>query len=308
MSVLKTFKTVTFVFAFFSCAAPLFAHEGRPHNWPDLWKSWAWEPAVVISLILTAWLYFFGLSRLWKATGTDRGVHKWEAWSYAAGWLALFIALVSPLHSWGQVLFSAHMTQHEVLMLVSAPLLVLGRPIVPFLHALPLTWARRATGLSRSNLWQAIWRFLTIPFIAWLLHAIVLWVWHIPSLFDATLQSQSIHAIQHISFLFSALLFWWALFRAKNSAFNYGLGVLYLFTTALHSGLLGALLTFAPTSWYPAYANLTESWGLTPLQDQQLGGLIMWIPSGVVYIVAGLAVFAAWLSESEKRVLRGEAR
>ena len=96
--------------------------------------------------------------------------------------------------------------------------------------------------------------------------------------------------------------------QGRQHALNYGLAVLYLFTTAIHSGLLGALLTFARTVWYPAYAGKTESWGLTPLEDQQLGGLIMWVPACTVYIVAGLALFAAWLRESETRVLRREAQ
>ena len=89
---------------------------------------------------------------------------------------------------------------------------------------------------------------------------------------------------------------------------NYGLAVLYMLTTAIHSGLLGALITFARTVWYPAYEGKTEAWGLTALQDQQLGGLIMWVPACTIYIVAGLALFAAWLRESERRVLKREAQ
>jgi cytochrome c oxidase assembly factor CtaG len=301
-------RLITSTVALLVFCSPVFAHEGKPHDWQELWKSWAWEPVVLIALALSAMLYLIGVIRLWETTGRGHGIRLWETWSYAGGWLGLFIALVSPLHSWGQVLFSAHMTQHEVLMLVAAPLLVLGRPVVPFLHALPLVWSRKLGRWSRTAFWQNAWRILTIPFIAWLIHAIVLWTWHLPVLFQATLNNETIHALQHTSFLFSALLFWWALFRGRGHAMNYGLGVLYLFTTALHSGLLGVLLTFASHLWYPAYTNTTLSWGLTPIQDQRLGGLIMWIPAGIVYIIAALAMFAAWLSESERRVLQQEAR
>ncbi|PYK35494.1 MAG: cytochrome c oxidase assembly protein, partial [Verrucomicrobia bacterium] len=125
--------------------------------------------------------------------------------------------------------------------------------------------------------------------------------WHAPALFEATLENESIHALQHASFLFSALLFWWAVIHGRKRALGFGLAVLYMFTTALHSGLLGALLTFANSVWYPGYAERTAAWGLTPLEDQQIGGLIMWIPAGLVYIAAGLALFAGWLRESEMR-------
>jgi len=134
-----------------------------------------------------------------------------------------------------------------------------------------------------------------------MIHAVVLWAWHAPALFQATLDNESVHALQHASFLFSALLFWWAVIHGRQRALGFGFAVLYMFTTALHSGLLGALLTFANSVWYPGYVERTAAWGLTPLEDQQIGGLIMWIPAGLVYIAAGLALFAGWLRESEAR-------
>ncbi|HKC65760.1 MAG TPA: cytochrome c oxidase assembly protein, partial [Pyrinomonadaceae bacterium] len=143
---------------------------------------------------------------------------------------------------------------------------------------------------------------------AWAVHALALWVWHIPVLFQATLDSEFIHTLQHLSFFFSALLFWWALIHGRRGLLGYGAATLYVFTTSVHSGLLGALITFAQGIWYPAYKGYTASWGLTPLEDQQLGGLIMWIPAGLVYIFAGLALFAGWLRESEARVLKHEER
>src|SRR5437868_8834822 len=160
------------------------------------------------------------------------------------------------------------MTQHEILMLVAAPLLVLGRPLVPFLWALPRGWAKQLARWSKGNVWSSSWHGLTNPFVAWVLHAVVLWTWHIPVLFQATLQSEWVHALQHASFLVSALLFWWAVIHGRQRALGFGLAVLYMFTTALHSGLLGALLTFANSLWYPAYADRTKAWGLTPLEDQ----------------------------------------
>jgi putative membrane protein len=276
-----------------------------PRNWGELWRTWGLEPGVVIPLVASALLYSWGLARLWRH-GVGRGVRKADAFCFAGGWLALAVALVSPLHPWGSVLFSAHMTQHEILMLVAAPLLVLGRPIVASLKALPLGWSRVLVRWSRIPGWLNVWRTLTNPFVAWLIHAAVLWGWHIPALFQATIDDELVHALQHLSFLLSALLFWWALLHGPNRAVGFGIAVAYLFTTALHSGLLGALIALAKSVWYPAYTDTAAFWGLTPLEDQQLGGLIMWIPACSVYLVAGLALFAGWLRESGRLALRRE--
>jgi putative membrane protein len=288
-------------------ATPALAHDGRPHEFGDLAYTWGLDPPVVAGLALSGWLYLRGVRRLWRGAGRGGGIRRWEAWAYACGWLALFVALVSPLHPLGEVLFSAHMTQHELLMLVAAPLLVLGRPLIAFLWALSADDARRVGGWGRGAWFRRAWRALTTPLAAWAVHAVALWVWHVPFLFQATLRSDLVHTLQHASFLGSALLFWWALVHGPRGLMGYGAGVLYLFTTSVHSGVLGALITFARRVIYPAYNESTQAWGLTALEDQQLGGLIMWVPAGLVYIVAGLALCAGWMRESERRVLRREA-
>jgi putative membrane protein len=302
------FFVLTFSFFIFNFAFPVGAHEGQPHKFGDLWYTWGRDPVVIAGLLLTAWLYWRGFRRVWAESARGRESRRSEAWAFAGGWLALFVALVSPLHPWGEVLFSAHMTQHEVLMLVAAPLLVLGRPLVPFMWALPAHWRSRVGALGKQRSVQTVWRFVTNPLAAWAIHAVALWIWHTPALFQSTLTSDLVHTLQHLSFLGSALLFWWALVHGRRGLMGYGAAVLYMFTTSVHSGVLGALITFARVVWYPAYANSTASWGLTPLEDQQLGGLIMWVPAGLVYIVAGLALMVGWMRESERRVARREGR
>ncbi|HKY04347.1 MAG TPA: cytochrome c oxidase assembly protein [Blastocatellia bacterium] len=297
----------TFYFLLFTFSFRALAHEGKPHGFEDLWTTWGWEPVVVTCLALSGVLYATGLRRLWRAAAPGVGIRKWETAAFAGGWIALFIGLVSPLHPLGRVLFSAHMTQHEILMLVAAPLLVLGRPLIPFLWALPAGWRPKAGALGKVGWFQKLWRAITNPLAAWAIHAVALWIWHAPALFQATIDDEIIHTLQHLSFLVSALLFWWAVIHRSRGLAGYGAAVLYMFTTSVHSGLLGALITFASTIWYPAYAETTASWGLTPLEDQQLGGLIMWVPAGVVYIVAGLALFAGWLQEAERRMELKEA-
>jgi putative membrane protein len=279
------------------------AHEVQaPETAQQLAYDWEFDPVVIVALLVTGFLYVKGVHKLWQVVGSGKAIKKWEAGSFAAGWLAAVIALVSPLHAWGRALFSAHMTQHEVLMLVTAPLLVLGRPMLAFLKAMPAQTARRLARVGNSLSWQKIWHALTYPLTAWLIHALALWLWHIPFLFQATLKNDFVHSLQHSSFLFSALMFWWALIHGRQRMMGYGIAVLYVFTTAMHSGLLGALITFAETTLYPEYQNTSVYWGLSPLEDQRLGGLIMWVPAGLVYVVAGLALFAGWLRESEYRI------
>jgi putative membrane protein len=267
----------------------------------EILTMWSFDPLSVILLLLSGGLYLAGIARLWREASPGRGVRRWGAACFAAGWLALAVALVSPLHPLGSVLFSAHMTQHEALMLVAAPLLVLGRPLIPFLWALPRGWRVRLGGLAQARWFRRAWRLISAPPAAWVIHAAALWIWHIPLLFEATLQSELVHAVQHLSFLLSALLFCWALLYGPGGRMGYGGAVLYIFTTAVHSSILGALLTFSRQPWYPAYARTAPAWGLSALEDQQLGGLIMWVPAGVVYMAAGLILFAVWI-----RVGRGE--
>jgi len=272
------------------------AHGGEQVQPDDLWSAWEFDPGVIIPLALSAFLYFRG-SRRQSALSKRQPICFWS------GWGILALALISPLHPLGEVLFSAHMVQHELLMLAAAPLLVLSRPLVTFLWGMPFEWRRTVGQWVKAAYVRRSWSFLTDPFAAWWIHAAAIWVWHVPFLFEMTLRSELAHTAQHLSFLLSALLFWWALFYA-HGRMAYGAAVFYVFTTAVHTSILGALLTFAPHVWYPAYSATTRAWGLTPLQDQQIGGLVMWVPAGLIYLAVGLALFAAWLKESEAMVER----
>lgn len=272
------------------CSAA-FAHSGEPLEPHDLWTAWTFDPSVVISLLVAAILFGLG-ARM------SRGITRTRVVCFWTGWIVLALSLVSPLHPLGESLFSAHMTQHELLMLAAAPLFVLSRPLVPMLWGLPMGSRKTLGQWSKQSSVQKAWHAITRPLAAWSIHAVALWLWHVPRLFEATLDSDAIHSLQHVSFLGSALLFWWSLFYA-DSRTAYGANVLYVFTTAIHTSILGALLTFSHLLWYPAYSSTTAQWGLSPLEDQQIGGLIMWVPAGLVYLTAGLAMFALWLRESD---------
>lgn len=262
---------------------------------------WAWDPFTAAALAVSALLYGMGLTRLWTRAGRGRGIARWQAAAFAAGLGTLALALLSPLAWLADVLFSAHMTQHEILMLVAAPLLVFGQPLLAALWALPRQWRTRWTRRAQRPGVIAAWRMLTAPLAVFLLHAAALWIWHIPVLYEAALAHDGIHAAQHVSFTVTAALFWWGLVHGRYGRSGYGAAVLYVFLTAVHSSILGALLTIAAGLWYPAYGVAGAAWGIDPLEDQHLAGLLMWVPSGVVFILFGLGLFAAWLGESEKR-------
>lgn len=233
--------------------------------------------ALVILALLGA-LYIAGAHRL-------RVRSRWHAASFAAAWTVLVTALAPPLHELAEMRLWAHMVQHELLIVLAAPLLALARPHRVLLASLPRK-PRRLAGrcLRRMR--------LSMP-VAWSLHALVFWLWHIPALYAAAANQPLLHAVQHAGFFGSALLFWWAVLERRAA---FGAAALYTFATALHTGFLGALLFLAPRPWYPPYAAAADA-----LEDQQLAGLIMWVPGGVILALTALLLFWRWLDDMERR-------
>lgn len=249
----------------------------------------------LLQLILAAAaaVYARGLFRLWKAAGLGRGIRPAQAARFALGWLALAAALLPAMDELADRSFAAHMVEHELLMVVAAPLLVLGRPLEAWAWALPASWVRSLGRAGRSPALSLAWRWITEPVGAWTFHAAALWLWHLPLLFDAALIDERIHILQHASFFGSGLAFWWVVFGRGARAPD-GASLASLFTTLLHTSALGALLTLAPAPWYAPYVA-GHPFGLTALEDQQLGGLVMWVPAGFAYIGAALVIAATWL-------------
>jgi putative membrane protein len=277
--------------------ALLFAHAGEEHarSW---WTWWTFDPATVVLLLVSAGLYWQGCRRM-PLRGS---LARWTKVAFWGGWWSLVLALISPIHRLGGQYFSVHMGQHEILMLISAPLLVIGKPMVASLWALPMSWRVRLGELSKGQLFSSAWKTMTSPVVVLVVHAVALWTWHIPTLYEATLHSDWVHAAQHSCFFLTAFLFWWVLIQGRYGRKGYGMAVIFVWITAVHSSALGALLTFAHRVWYPTYEIRPAAGGYSALEDQQLGGLIMWIPASVIFIVVALALFAAWLGESQKRV------
>jgi len=224
--------------------------------------------------------------------------------------LVLIVALVSPLDALSETLFSAHMVQHLLLMLVAAPLLVISDFQLAVLWALPRRRAQMlGSGFNQSRPASGTWRTLNHPVFVWILFTMTMWLWHTPVFYQAALGSEAIHTLEHLTFLIPAMLFWWVLLKHNRpDHIHYAMAVPFLFLTVLQSGILGALMTFTSQPWYPYYATLTHPWGLAPLEDQQLAGLIMWVPGGAVFTLLTIGYFAAWLRVLEQRSLQFQQR
>jgi putative membrane protein len=281
-------------------SGPVLAHGDLARREGPLWT---FDPWIVTPLLLVGVFYALGMLALWRRTSVRRPLQGWQGAAYWCGWVSLVGALVSPLHWLGEHLFSFHMIEHEILMAISAPLLVVGQPIGTFLWSLPRP-IRVAIGryLKRPAV-NGVWRWLSTGRNATLLHGLAIWAWHLPVLFDAAVASVLFHRLQHLSFLVTALLFWWSVLRRSNC----GLAAWHLFVTMLHTSVLGALMALAPRVLYDAQTATAGAWGLTALEDQQLAGIIMWIPAGTVYAGAALAMTSIWIRQSGVNGRRGDA-
>jgi putative membrane protein len=269
---------------------------------------WTLAPLALGTVTLSSAVYARGLSSLWRAAGVGAGIGRREAAAFFVGQASLLLALVSPIDALSDLLFSVHMTQHEILLVVAPPLVVLGRPVVALAWAFGGPARARVVQVLKSRALSALWQGVSAPLVALLLHGAVLWLWHVPALFEAALRSESIHAIQHASFFATAVVFWWGIVRGRYGRGGYGVAAAFVFATAMHTSVLGALLTVASRLWYPIYQARGMPWGIDAYEDQQLAGLIMWVPAGVLLGLLALGLFAAWLGESARRVNQAERR
>jgi cytochrome c oxidase assembly factor CtaG/cytochrome c2 len=265
----------------------LMLHADRPLELHDALTAWTADPLIVGGLAAFALVYARGRR-------TQRHTRY-----FVAGWLTLVIALLSPVHVFAEQLFSAHMLQHTLLMCIAAPLIALARPGNALVRAAPRAWRRDTARVQRM--------LGLSPVSAFLLHAATIWIWHAPLLYDASIDNPFVHGLQHVSFFGTALVFWMAVLHVRTRAVSYGTGVVLLFATAVHTTVLGALITFANGVIYPQY-NGAAQFGLTALDDQQLAGLIMWMPGGVLYAMSAVVLMVAWLREAEKRTSANYAR
>jgi putative membrane protein len=261
----------------------------------DLLSKWGQEPIALFGLAIVAVTYARGrraqraCARRGRRTGTLPPAPR-RSGAFLGAWLALFVALVSPVDPLGEALFAGHMVQHLLLTLVAAPLLAFSDAGTTLLWAFPLRLRRAIGRVIASPPVRRLRYLFTNALVAWTLHAATIALWHTPALYDLAVANDAAHALEHTSFLVTALLFWWPLLSPRRRArLEPGLALFYLFTATIASALLGAAISMAGAPWYAAHAATAPAWGLSALEDQQLAGLIMWVPAGFVYLGAAVS-------------------
>lgn len=267
------------------------------------WQAWAGDPLALVAVVVVGWCYARGMVAIWRRAGRGRVVTRWQARAWTLGMVGLLAAVASPLEALAGSLFSAHMVQHVLLTVVVAPLLVLSRPTLPLLQGLPhrlrqraARWHQQAQPLLRVT-YAGVW-----PLAIAGVYSVVLLLWHLPGVYQAALTSDAVHALEHLTLLGAGVLLWWVIRETgSRSEFGYGTGILVVFVVSLTHTALGALLTFAPHVLYAHYATTTQAWGMSPLVDQNLAGLVMWVPAKAVHGIVIVVLVVAWLRAVDAR-------
>jgi len=277
-----------------------------PGSLGDVLLAWSLEAHVVLPLLAAALLYRWAVARV-NAVHSANPVPRFRVWCWYLGLGVLLIALASPIATYDTTLFSLHMIQHLLLTLVAPPLLALGAPITLLLRlSSPSTRQRLILPVLHSRLL----RIVSFPVITWVLFAGVMWASHFTGLYDAALDSEAIHVLEHAIYLTVGLLFWWPVVGADPSPWRlpHPARIAYLFLGMPQSSFLGLAIFSAPEVLYPHYASLIRDWGPTPLADQQLAGGIMWVGGDLVFLIAMILAVAVWLRAEEAEGRRSDAR
>jgi putative membrane protein len=265
-----------------------------------LWLRWNLDPILVLGIVAFTLAYAYAATALPERYTWAEPVNRRQVAFFAAGTLVLILALDSPLDALGdEYLFSAHMVQHMLIALVVPPLWLLGTPGWMLRPLLRRPWVARAG------------RWLTGPIVAFALLNAGIWLWHVPNLYDLTLTNEQVHIFEHLTFIVFGVLFWMPILSPVPDILpriSKGFGVLYLFLACQPMVALGALLTFAANPLYEPYVVAPRIWGMSALSDQQLGGLIMWLPSNIPYVICLSALFFQWVGEQDRseRAAAGE--
>lgn|SRR5574341_826645 len=264
--------------------------------------TWGWRPDVLFVLIALGTTYTIGWCRLRKRGA--RVARPWRLAVYLAGLGSVALALLSPIDTLASLLFLVHMVQHELLIMIAPPLLLLADPLPILLWGLPRKLrlgvrhllARGA--MVRRILYSGTW----MP-VAWGLYVVNLWMWHLPVAYEAALRNHLFHDLEHLTFFGTALLFWWPIINPAprlHGQIAYGFRILYILAATFQSVALGFIIAVTERVLYPSYASAPRLWDLSPLNDQAFGGAIM-SEGALMYLIPLLVLINRWLNEEERR-------
>jgi putative membrane protein len=267
--------------------------------------AWQFDPVITVGLLAAGVIYWQAWRRV-QASG-HRQPPGWYALAFYSGLAAVAFSLLGPFETYNENLFILHMSQHLVLMQVAAPLLLLGRPVQLVLRALPPARTKQVVGAVFGRDWVRLAILgLTAPVTAFLLFNINLGFWHLPAYYEAALYNPWIHHFEHMVFFGFALLYWWTIIDPvpRHHRMRTLLAMGSVFLSMMVGSIIGAIITLSDSVIYPFYLDALNPWGISQLADQQIGGLIMWVGSGMLYFGVLFALVVRALHEDEARTER----
>lgn len=261
--------------------------------------AWNWNPLPTLLLLLAAYVYLKGLSN-WERP--SHPISRWQKASFFTGLFLIFIALQSPLDNLSDHMLSFHQLQHFLLRMLAPMLVLLGAPLTPMLRGLP-SWALQGIvrPTVRNPLARAAYEKLTNPVVSVGIFMGVLYLWQLPGGFNLALRNEFIHALMHLTMMSSGFIFYWAVIdpAPRRSRIHYGVRVLYLGLIVLPNTLLGAVITFTKTIIYTGYLDVSQPFAMSVLTDQQIGGLVLWVPGDMMSILVAGIVMIMWYEREE---------
>lgn len=256
------------------------------HPLPPLGLGFSVHPSTVVGIAALGALY------IWRARkGPAGGPTTGQRAAFASGLAVLFLSLNGPLHDLSDAyLFSVHMVQHLVLTMLVTPLLIGGTPGWMLRPALGVPWV------------LAVAKRVTAPIAAFAIFNLTLVIWHLPPLYNLAMADHNVHIVQHLCFLVASTIMWWPLMSTlpELPRLSYGPQMLYAIVMALPMSVVAIVLTYSDTTFYPAYASAPRIWGITPIEDQRYGGLLMWLPGGMIFFGVASVRFFQWARDEEK--------
>lgn len=280
-------------------------HVGGPQPDGPLYTHWILDPSIAVAVFGLTGLYLAWVGPLnqRRPGATDRPVTVGQKRWFLLGSLLMLIALGPPIDDWSHFFFvSAHMLQHLILMFAVVPCWIKGVPPWVYQPVIDRSWAR----------WALTWLPRAIP--AFLVTTVIMALWHVPSFYDAALENQVVHSLQHLFFMLAGFLFYWPLMstRPESPQLSPPVKCLYLFLQTIPAGILGALITYAGPGLYPWYERATvRPWGIDLKTDQEIAGLVMWVGMNSLFLVMLTVIFLKWANREEARdrdQLREETR
>jgi putative membrane protein len=265
------------------------------------WALWSLDPIGIAGPLFFGYLYFNGL-RKWP--NGSHPVRLWQRISFVVGQASLFGALVSPVDGLSDRYFFMHQLQHLLLRVVAPVLILLGAPLTPVLRGLPegslALFVRPIAGNPRL---RALYARLTHPLLTLGLFIGTLWVWQAQPLHNLAVRNTGVHLLMHFTMFATALLYWWLVIdpAPHRSRVHYGVRVLYVAITIVPNTVLGALIVFSSVELYEAYGELARVWPMESLNDQLIGGLILWLPMEMMSVVIAGIVFIMWFRQEDDR-------